>query len=129
MAGIVQCATYLTGRLGQCKECIHTRNRQEKYVERVKKSVSAEYERIRLRKPMRIYGISKEEYFNLIEKYPCCAICGKPPVKKALSIDHNHKTGKVRGLLCHSCNMGIGLLNEDTGIMYKTIQYINEHNL
>ncbi|MEI8051963.1 MAG: endonuclease domain-containing protein [Actinomycetes bacterium] len=33
-----------------------------------------------------------------------CAICGRPPKTRRLDVDHDHKTGKVRGLLCHRCN-------------------------
>jgi hypothetical protein len=39
-----------------------------------------------------------------------CAICHKPPYKKKLAVDHNHLTGKIRGLLCTRCNIGIGYL-------------------
>jgi len=42
-----------------------------------------------------------------------CAICKSKPQKRSMSIDHNHKTGKVRGLLCDSCNLSLGHLERD----------------
>ena len=62
-----------------------------------------------------------------------CYICGLPETKKfkgeliSLSIDHNHKSGKVRKLLCHHCNTGIGHFKEDTSLMKKAIEYIIQH--
>ncbi len=38
-----------------------------------------------------------------------CKICAIPPGEQELSVDHNHKTGQVRGLLCHMCNVYVGL--------------------
>ena len=55
-----------------------------------------------------------------------CAICGvhQDELNKLLSIDHCHKTKKVRGLLCCKCNFGIGYFKEDVGIMEKAIKYV-----
>lgn len=67
------------------------------------------------------YGITDEEYWAMFEKQAgCCAICGDvgvehlkhPDWQRPLHIDHDHKTGNVRGLLCHKCNAAIGLLME-----------------
>lgn len=70
----------------------------------------------------RTYGITLEQYNELVkEQNGLCAICKKP---KKLHVDHNHKTSKVRKLLCGSCNTAIGLLNEDTEIMKNCIEYL-----
>jgi hypothetical protein len=54
-----------------------------------------------------------------------CYICGKvPDDKRALDIDHDHATGKVRGLLCSNHNRGIGLLDDDISLLAKAIQYL-----
>lgn len=58
------------------------------------------------------------------QNYQCC-ICKK--VKK-LVIDHCHQTSKVRSLLCHHCNAGIGMLFEDCNILLNAIDYIRIHN-
>ncbi len=54
------------------------------------------------------YGITIDRYNEVFDKQNgVCAIC-KKPTKKKLFVDHDHQTGKVRGLLCSGCNMGIG---------------------
>lgn len=79
----------------------------------------------------RNYGITLNEYNLLLQKQNYkCAICGsKNPrgfSKKCLSVDHNHKTGKVRGLLCQPCNLFLGLIKDDKNILAKTIKYLEE---
>ena len=59
----------------------------------------------------RRFGISLEEYNKLFEKQQgYCAICKthQKDLKKALSVDHDHRTGKVKGLLCSTCNYNLG---------------------
>ncbi len=46
---------------------------------------------------------------------------------KVLHVDHNHKTGKVRGLLCYNCNNGIGRFKEDIETLEKAIEYLKKH--
>lgn len=62
----------------------------------------------------------------------CCEICGDSLVDsmstKSYHIDHDHRTGEVRGLLCHYCNTGIGLMKEDEEIMLRAITYLKEYN-
>ena len=52
-----------------------------------------------------------------------CAICRQPCIK-ALSVDHCHKTGRIRGLLCMRCNMALGLFKDDTAMMKRAIDYL-----
>jgi len=73
------------------------------------------------------YGISIEEYEIMFEKQGGrCAICGKhqSELTKRLFVDHDHKTGQVRGLLCANCNAGLGHFYDDRGIMFHAIVYI-----
>ena len=78
---------------------------------------------------MRKYdGFSLEEYAAMAkEQNGACAICGVVPEK--LHVDHCHKTGKVRQLLCHKCNLGIGYFADSPEIMGKAIQYIKRHQI
>ena len=60
------------------------------------------------------YGITLEQYNVLVIKQNNkCAICGSDNRGKDLFVDHNHITGKIRGLLCSTCNFAIGLLKDD----------------
>jgi hypothetical protein len=62
------------------------------------------------RKPQRAkhLGITDDAYEQLLEAQEGgCAICGNPPKTRRLSVDHNHRTGKVRGLLCFRCNRAL----------------------
>jgi len=73
------------------------------------------------------YNLTPEEYLELKQSQDCkCKICGKEEKnnKKALAIDHCHTTGKVRGLLCDTCNRGIGYLKDDISILKKAIEYL-----
>lgn len=73
----------------------------------------------------RKYGITMEKYKELYDAQKGnCAICESH--KEILCVDHNHKDGKVRGLLCQKCNKGIGLLNDDEKILSKAIEYLNK---
>jgi hypothetical protein len=82
----------------------------------------------------RLYGITIDDYdAMLIKQSGVCAICGNHETRLAqdgqpsmLAVDHCHETGKVRGLLCHSCNNGIGFLNDDVDRIQAAIDYLNE---
>ena len=57
-----------------------------------------------------------------------CYLCGKPSCKgRSLCVDHNHKTGKVRKLLCFDCNTSIGKLGDSTDCFIKILNYIKEY--
>ena len=62
----------------------------------------------------RKYGISFKEYQDLLKvQGGICAICGKPePSHKTLDVDHDHETGKIRGILCTNCNRMIGYAHD-----------------
>jgi superfamily II helicase len=75
----------------------------------------------------RLYGISIEEYERLLvkQKY-CCAICKVKVTKlnKSLCVDHDHKTGKIRGLLCENCNNGLGGFRDNIKFLQVAQQYL-----
>jgi len=77
------------------------------------------------RKLKKNYGISLEEYDRLLKKQNgVCASCGKPPNGRRLHVDHDHRTGAVRGLLCSGCNVALGAVNDNPSILEKLIRYI-----
>lgn len=59
------------------------------------------------------YGVTQEWFeHRMLQQDGVCAICGKPPTKKRLHVDHNHVTGEPRGLLCVTCNMRVGVIED-----------------
>jgi hypothetical protein len=79
----------------------------------------------------RNYGINHDVYLEMLAKQNgCCQICGITEEEhgKRLHVDHNHTTGKVRGLLCNRCNTAIGKFKEDPEVIRKAIQYIERWN-
>lgn len=75
------------------------------------------------------YGITIDEYNSLfVKQQGCCAICGKhqSEFERALYVDHDHKTGKVRGLLCHKCNVGIGMFGDNKTLLIEAAKYLEE---
>ena len=77
------------------------------------------------------YCISLDKYEEMLKgQGGVCAICGKDnnhKTQRYLHVDHNHKTGKVRGLLCIRCNTIIGNSKENVDILQRTIEYIYKH--
>jgi hypothetical protein len=54
-----------------------------------------------------------------------CAICGRPPTEsRQLDIDHDHRTGEVRGLVCNPCNQGLGLFRDDPFLIMAAATYV-----
>jgi hypothetical protein len=78
------------------------------------------------------YGITPDQFDAMLAKQDYgCGICGITKVTSKLGnfhIDHNRKTGKVRGLLCPQCNTAIGLLKETPDLFHKALSYLVEHN-
>lgn len=80
------------------------------------------------------YGITPEQFevMNATQE-GLCAICKRPPEasdarKRRLEIDHNHTTGQIRKLLCHGCNVALGLFQDSSGILYRAMEYLNAHS-
>ena len=73
------------------------------------------------------YGVSQEDYAKRLKKQNYgCAICRVHEMKltRGLYVDHNHKTGKVRGLLCTNCNTALGMLEDSPELLTKAIEYL-----
>lgn len=74
-----------------------------------------------------ISNITKYDYAKLlVEQNNCCAICGieATELKRELSVDHNHETHKIRGLLCGHCNIGLGNFKDSTTLLSIAIEYL-----
>src|SRR5204862_7451311 len=75
----------------------------------------------------RTYGITIEQYDAMLEAQGgVCMICKEPrPEERTLHVDHDHKTGKIRGLLCFRCNNAIGDLRESFDLAQKAADYLD----
>lgn len=78
------------------------------------------------RRRQRKYGISEEEISAIVAgQGGVCAICFGPPAAYGkFAVDHDHSTGEVRGLLCSTCNSGIGLLQDDPVVLESAARYL-----
>lgn len=75
------------------------------------------------------YGINEKDYLEILEEQNyCCKICGvhEKELYKRLSVDHNHETHKVRGLLCDACNRGLGLFKDNPDMLKKAAKYLKK---
>jgi hypothetical protein len=100
------------GFSGRCKDCCKEHYHNTGYMHRQKELVLK-----------RRYHLTLDMYEDMVlSQGDSCAICKDGTSK--LNVDHNHTTGKVRGLLCHSCNLAIGLLKDDVQITLNAAEYI-----
>lgn len=76
------------------------------------------------------YGLSLQAYELLVQQQQgVCAICGQLCVLGRLCVDHNHTTHKVRGLLCNSCNTGLGYFKDNPQLLEAAAQYLHNSAL
>ena len=125
---------------GDCRDChisksmeiYYKHKRGEPLIPKVSKYTTGNpTERIRSMHLQLTYGITIAEYEQIFySQEGCCAICGKhqSEFKKRLHVDHDHKTGIVRGLLCSQCNHGIGNFEDSTDLLIKAVNYLDKHH-
>lgn len=80
------------------------------------------------------FGVTQEQYDSMLAAQGgCCAICGCKAGQggshrnRRLAVDHDHVTGKVRQLLCHSCNMILGRLADEPQLADRIAAYLRLH--
>lgn len=109
------------------KEEIHKRALNKKRVKRYKQKNYAKVFDYRLRSK---YGIDSERFYFLKAKQgEKCFICGihyKEAPKNTLVVDHCHTSGQVRGLLCNSCNAGLGMFKDSVEVLFKAVKYLEQ---
>lgn len=94
----------------------YRKNNPEKVYLKIRKSVLK-----------RKYGITMDEYNAMLESQNGrCAICHQEK-SETLAVDHDHKTGKVRGLLCSHCNQVIGFAEDNVELMESAIKYLTNN--
>ncbi len=74
----------------------------------------------------RKYNITIEQYEEMLKQQNyCCKLCFRQQGNRELHVDHDHKTNKVRGILCHQCNWYMGTIDADPSILNRLIEYKN----
>ena len=107
------------GVQSQCKKC-----RTRYHIEHKNSDIDKHKHGIRRRHLKHLYNITLEQYDRMFERQNgVCAICDKPQLNKRLSVDHNHGTGKVRGLLCSRCNSLLGVI-ESGDFLDRAMKYL-----
>ena len=106
----------------QCRQCAKlwkpSPDQRQKYNKRIR-----EWNRKKLS------GFTPEDFESkLKEQEYKCAICGtEDPGATNWHADHDHTTGQKRGILCHKCNTGLGLLKDDINVLCSAIEYLNHY--
>ncbi len=110
------------GLFSECKTC---RKKMNVRVNKTEKAIK----RNRNWRLKREYGIDIVQYAEMLKKQSGkCLICSKEfATAKGTHIDHCHKTGKVRGILCSKCNKALGLFGDDVKILQTAILYLEKH--
>ena len=76
----------------------------------------------------RDYRITPTEYGAMLAAQGgVCAICRQPPAQRRLAVDHDHKTDKIRGLLCMRCNPMLGYAKDSIATLLAGVEYLKRH--
>ncbi len=104
-----------TGRYCYCKACHNIQVRES----RARNGGARKYHL------KRRYGLTREDFDSLLATQGfLCPICLKRP---AVHVDHDHRTGKVRGILCEMCNGGLGQFRDSPKTIEAAIEYLENH--
>lgn len=118
----------IVGRLnGSCRMCRkeyqHVYNTSDAQKRAIKKWADANKDRTRDSELRRLYGITLEDYRIMVSQQEGrCLICKE---SNELVVDHCHRTGVVRGLLCSQCNRAMGLFQDDPIRLQSAVQYLS----
>lgn len=118
------------GRNSVCRKCKAAEKRDHRQANPEKvRAADRDWERRTRRHVRRTYGITAEQYDQMMEDQKgLCGACGKEPSKR-LVVDHCHIQGHVRKLVCDSCNVCMGLAGDDPATLRMLAEYIERHAL
>lgn len=103
-----------------CRECVAIKAK-------ARRADPVRLERIKATERKRAYGLTSDQYKAMMAlQHGGCAVCGEPPQKWC--VDHDHVTGKVRGLLCNHCNAALGLFKDNPAALQSAIYYLALHD-
>ena len=135
---------FLNGDVDDCRienlaEWIAVERKHDHHTKEGRAAYQKDYRSVRRRElsdaeRKRRFGITAARYAAMLaEQNGLCAICGKVEGEtrngkvKALAVDHDHESGRIRGLLCVACNTGLGKLGDDRGTLLKAVEYLDRH--
>jgi hypothetical protein len=119
--------------LCQKPKCAEKRHKQQPYCQPHMRAYSREYyqrnkEKRRTQDMERKYGVSREDYDKMLaDQLGRCGICdvlAEDAERARLFVDHEHSTGKVRGLLCLRCNLALGLLDDNPDSLRRAAEWL-----
>ena len=103
-----------------CKICANEASSKWKKDNKEKHQISRQKSKLKAK-----YGITLEQYDAMVkEQKGVCYICKNENPTRKLNVDHCHKTGKIRRLLCDKCNMTLGLINDSQELLKQFIFYL-----
>lgn len=105
-----------------CKDCVRDQNITRHHTRPHTKAANASAARRHL---LKRYGLTPESYDSMVQKQNgVCAICELSDTSRHLSVDHDHATGEVRGLLCQICNTAIGHFKDSQRLLARASLYL-----
>lgn len=136
--GEVKPTTEFTRRKNREKWCFHSwcKECRSKNFKKYRIDNPEKYNRIGRNNHLKKYGLTLEDLEKMLQdQNNKCAICGRElflhgasvDKNKIARVDHNHATGEVRGLLCDSCNTGLGKFRDNPEYLLKAASYLKEH--
>jgi hypothetical protein len=115
---------------GECKRLKFNGEARRSWKRKTAETIQLEKNR-RIAEALESYGLTLEDYDKLLKHQGGgCAACGtkssrkNSKIQQRLCVDHDHRTEEVRGLLCHRCNMVLGLINDDIGLLIGLKYYL-----
>jgi len=126
----------------KCKKCGEEKSKTEFYLNGATKDgltcwcIDCNNKNYREKHLHRKYNLTVKQYELMLKSQNgVCKLCKRPETRKQnnkikqLCVDHCHRTGKVRGLLCHNCNTAIALFSDDPELLRKAAEYLEKHHV
>jgi len=121
-------------RAKYCEACQAEAERQKRQRRNLARRGSDHIREYNRQKQLERYGLTVDQHDEMLaDQKGLCAICGNPPkpdgvrASSRLHADHDHVTGRVRALLCNSCNNGLGRFKDDPALLRAAAAYIERH--
>ena len=109
------------------------RDYYERNKPRIQAYKKARHQKVKRQVRMAKYGLTVDDYDRMAKQQDYgCALCGLEEWATrdgVLCVDHEHSTGRVRGLLCYNCNLGLGHLKDDPSLLAKAAKYLLDRRI